>query len=243
MRKGSILFICLLLLLSLLLPLSTFADTQTENLESRVLETFDPDTKTTDWLVVGSKFTSEGYPEQVYTKSWPEALYGANLENKDYEVLGIHVKWDRKGYNNIEIIPVKKDDEGNVVPNPIPIPGMVKKLDLWVWCSRFNYYMDVHVRDSAGVVHVLRLGDLNSIGWKNFSVAFPGSIKQSGLHVPFLKSLELVKFVIWTKPEESVSDFYVYLDQVKVLTDLFITRFDGDNLANSKKVQEVWGGK
>ncbi len=243
MRKGSILLICLLLLLSLLLPVAVLADSQTVNLESKVLETFDPDTRTTDWLVIGSKFTTKGYPKQVYTKAWPEALYGANLENKDYQVLGIHVKWDRKGYNNIEIIPVKKDDKGNVVPNPIPIPGDVKNLDLWVWCSNYDYYMDVHLRDANGIVHVLRLGSLNSVGWKNLSTTIPGYIRQSARHVPFLKSLELVKLVIWTKPEEKVNDYYVYIDQIKVLTDMFITRFDGDRLANPKNVQKVWGGK
>ncbi len=243
MRKGSILLICLLLLLSLLLPVQVLADSQTVNLELKVLETFDPDTRTTDWLVVGSKFTTKGYPKQVYTKAWPEALYGANLENKDYQVLGVHVKWDRKGYNNIEIIPVKKDDKGNVVPNPIPIPGDVKKLDLWVWCSRYDYYMDVHLRDANGVVHVLRLGSLNAIGWKNLSTDIPGYIRQTATHVPFLKSLELVKLVIWTKPVERVNDYYVYIDQIKVLTDMFITRFDGDSLASPKSVQKVWEGK
>ncbi len=243
MRKGSILLICLLLLLSLLLPVSVLADSRTINLESKILESFDPDTRTTDWLVVGSKFTTEGYPKQVYTKAWPEALYGANLENNDYQVLGVHVKWNRKGYNNVEIIPVKKDGDGNIVPNPISIPGEVKNLDLWVWCSRFDYYMDVHLRDTEGVVHVLRLGNLNKVGWINFNTNIPGVIRQNAQHVPFLKNLELVKFVIWTKPEENVSDFYVYLDQVKVLTDMFITRFDGDSLASSKKVQEVWEGK
>ena len=243
MRKGSILLICLMLLLSLLLPVGVLADSQTVNLESKVLETFDPGTKTTDWLVVGSKFTTKGYPKQVYTKAWTEALYGANLENKDYQVLGIHVKWDRKGYNNIEIIPVKKDDKGNIVPNPIPIPGDVKNLDLWVWCSRYDYYMDVHLRDANGVVHVLRLGSLNAVGWKNLSTDIPTYIRQSAVHVPFLKNLELVKLVIWTKPEEKVNDYYVYIDQIKVLTDMFITRFDGDSLASPKSIQKVWEGK
>ncbi len=243
MRKGSILLICLMLLLSLLLPVGVLADSQTVNLESKILETFDPGTKTTDWLVVGSKFTTKGYPKQVYTKAWPEALYGANLENKDYQVLGIHVKWDRKGYNNIEIIPVKKDDKGNIVPNPIPIPGDVKNLDLWVWCSRYDYYMDVHLRDADGVVHVLRLGSLNAVGWKNLSTNIPGYIRQRAVHVPFLKSLELVKLVIWTKPEERVNDYYVYIDQIKVLTDMFITRFDGDSLASPTSIQKVWEGK
>ena len=46
--------------------------------------------------------------------------------------------------------------------------------------------------------------------------------------------------VLWTKPQENVSGFNIYLDQVKILTDTFVTRFDGDDLANPDKVQEIW---
>jgi hypothetical protein len=31
------------------------------------------------------------------------------------------------------------------------------------------------------------------------------------------------------------------LDQIKVLTDMFIDRFDGDALAQPGKVQDIWG--
>ncbi len=42
---------------------------------------------------------------------------------------------------------------------------------------------------------------------------------------------------MWTRPEEKVDNFYIYFDQIKVLTDIFISRFDGDNLANQESVQ------
>jgi len=240
MRKGSILIICLAVLFLLVLPTVT-ADTATENLESRILESFDPDSRTTDWMVVGSKFITEGFPKQTYTKAWPEAVFGSNSEGKDLEVLGINAKWDRKGYNNIEIIPVKKDADGNMVANPIPIPGRVKKLDMWVWCSDFNYYFEVHLKDTNGVVHVLNMGSLQRVGWNNYYTNIPGYISQSGQYVPYIKSLELVKIVIWTKPSENVSNFFVYFDQIKVLTDTFISRFDGDDLAAQGKSSEIWG--
>ncbi len=240
MRKGSILIICLTVLFLLVLP-SVMADSATENLESMVLESFDPESRTTDWLVVGSKFTTEGYPKQTYTEAFPEAVFGSNPDDKDLQVLGINVKWDRKGYNNIEIIPVKKDDDGNVVPNPISVPGRVQKLDLWVWCSDFDYYFEVHVRDTKGVIHVLNMGSLAKIGWNNFFTNIPSRIVQTGHYVPHLKSLELVKIVVWTKPIENVSDYYVYFDQIKVLTDTFITRFDGDDLAGQGSSEKIWG--
>ena len=242
MRKGSILIICLTVLFLLVLP-SVMADSATENLESKILESFDPENRTTDWLVVGSKFITEGFPKQTYTEAWPEAVYGSNSDGMDLQVLGINVKWDRKGYNNIEIIPVKEDEDGNIVPNPISIPGRVRKLDLWVWCSDFDYYLEAHVRDTRGVIHVLHLGGLARIGWNNFYADIPNRIAQTGQYVPFLKSLELVKFVVWTKPTENVSDYYIYFDQIKVLTDTFITRFDGDDLAGRGSAEKIWGGE
>lgn len=240
MRKGSILIICLTVLFLLVLP-SAMADSATENLESRILESFDPESRATEWLVVGSKFTTEGFPKQTYTEAWPEAIFGSNTDGTDRQVLGINVKWDRKGYNNIEIIPVKKDDEGNVVPNPISIPGRVQKLDMWVWCSDFDYYFEVHVRDTNGVIHVLNMGSLARVGWNNFYTNIPSRIAQTGQYVPFLKTLELVKIVVWTKPAENVSNYFIYFDQIKVLTDTFITRFDGDSLAGKNSAVEIWG--
>ena len=240
MRKGSILIICLTVLFLLVLP-SVMADSATENLESKILESFDPENRTTDWLVVGSKFITEGFPKQTYTGAWPEALYGSNTEGRDLQVLGINVKWDRMGYNNIEIIPVKEGEDGNTVPNPIPIPGRAQRLDLWVWCSDFDYYLEIHLRDTKGVIHVLHMGELAKIGWNNFSTNIPGRISQTGQYVPFLKSLELVKFVLWTKPDENVSNYYVYFDQIKILTDIFVTRFDGDSLTRQENVEKIWG--
>jgi Flagellar filament outer layer protein Flaa len=240
MRKGSILIICLTVFFLLVLP-SVMADSATENLESRILESFDPENRTSDWLVVGSKFTTEGFPKQTYTEAWPEAIFGSNQDEKDLQVLGVNVKWDRKGYNYIEIIPVKEDADGNTVPNPISIPGRAKKLDLWVWCSDFDFYFEVHIRDTNGVVHVLNMGSLAEIGWNNFYTEIPGRIAQTGNYVPFLKTLELVKVVIWTKPTENVSNFFVYFDQIKVLTDTFITRFDGDDLASQGSEAKIWG--
>ncbi len=240
MRKGSILIICLTVLFLLVLP-SVMADSATENLESRILESFDPDSRATDWLVVGSKFTTEGFPKQTYTEAWPEAVYGSNNEGLDLQVLGVNMKWDRKGYNNFEVIPVTKDDEGKVIPNPISIPGRVKKLDLWVWCSDFDYYLEVHLRDTNGVIHVLNMGGLAKVGWNNFSTPIPNRIAQSGQYIPYIKSLELVKFVVWTKPTENVSNYFIYFDQIKVLTDTFITRFDGDELAGKDSAAKIWG--
>jgi len=230
------------MLLLLLVPALSVAqrDGQTVNLESRVLESFDPDGRTTDWMVRGSKFVTEGYPKKAYAEAWPEALYGANKEGRELEVLGAQFKFDKQGYNYVEFIPVTENEEGNRVPNPINIPGRAKQFDLWVWGADFDYYLEAHLKDHRGIVHTLKLGSLNFVGWKNLRVDIPGYIPQSSDHVPYLETLRLVKLVVWTKPTESVQNCYIYFDQIKVLTDMFIDRFDGDGLASPERVQEIW---
>lgn len=231
---------CLLMLLLLLTPTILVGDEKTLNLESKILESFDPDTRATEWLIQGSKFITEDYPKKAYAETWPEALHGSNLEQLDLAVLGVHFKFDRQGYNFIEIIPVKQNEEGETVHNPIEIPGRVQQLDLWAWGSDFDYYMEAHIRDHRGVVHVLYLGNLNYVGWKNLRVDFPSYIPQSQAYTPYLAGLQLEKLVVWTKPQERVHDCYLYIDQIKVLTDTFVSRFDGDMLTRPETVQEIW---
>jgi len=215
------------------------ADEVTTNLVSAVLDNFDQPDKSV-WIVQASKFATKGFPETTFVKAWPDALYGANKDKKDLYALGVHAKFDRKAYNSLELIPAKKGDGGKLVPNPIMIPGRAKALDLWIWGSNYNYYMDVHIRDFQGVDHVLSLGDLAFQGWRNLNVLIPTSIPQARRHIPRYQGLELTKLVIWTRPTESVEEFYVFIDQVKVLTDMFESRFDGDNLADQDYLKEVW---
>jgi len=224
----------------LVLSLAAFADEVTLNLTSSVLESFDaPDKQAWQWVVQGSKFATDGYPQMVYAPKWPDALWGKNKQNQTLQCLGIHAKFDRKAYNSIEIIPTKEQD-GKRVAYPIPIPGRAKTLDMWVWGSNHNYYMQAHIRDFQGVDHVLELGSINFVGWKNLSVSLPNNVPQAVRYIPRYKGLELTKLVIWTRPEEKVDDFYCYIDQIKVLTDLFESRFDGDELADTDVVNDMW---
>ena len=216
------------------------ADETTQNLTSVVLESFDEAAAVQQWIVTGSKFTTKDYPQTMYLKTWPEALFGLNKDNKQLYSLGIHGRFDRKAYNYLEIIPAKKGSDGKLAPAPIAIPGRARSVDVWVWGSNFDYYMDVHLRDYMGVDHTLRLGDLSFEGWKDLSADIPGSISQSRKYIPKFAGLELTEFVIWTRPNERVDDFYVFLDQVKVLTDMFESRFDGDNLADLDTLNQLW---
>jgi hypothetical protein len=214
------------------------------NLESRVLESFNGDSGYV-WRVSASKFKTENegevFPKVAYIATWPNAVHGNNREGLDLKSLGVWGRFDRKGYNWIDVYPVAKDAPADAPAAEIPIPGRASMLDMWVWGSNFNYYMEAYVRDFKGVVHVINLGELNFEGWKNLRINIPTSIPQSKNTLPKRQGLTLVKFRVWTRPAERVDGFYIYFDQIKVLTDTFESLFDGGELADPERVQELWG--
>ena len=46
--------------------------------------------------------------------------------------------------------------------------------------------------------------------------------------------------MVWTLPHERVDDFFIYIDHMKTLTDTFVVRFDGDDLSDAEKINEIW---
>jgi hypothetical protein len=221
--------------------MSVMAQENTYTPVVRPLITFDDQAKMTNWIVQGSKFATQGFPQhKIINGVFPEAVYGRNKENRDLNCLGIHSKFDRKGYNYIEIIPATKDGSGNLVPTSIPIVGRVQRMDLWVWGSNYNYTMDIFLRDYRGIDHVLHLGLLQFIGWRDLSVEVPHSIPQERRYVPQYQGLELTKLVIWTAPDEKVDDSYIYIDQLTILTDTHQMRFDGEALADPDYSNQLW---
>ena len=240
MKHGSFKAFCVIVLLFAAV-FSSFADDTFINWESRVLESFNGDSDYT-WKTDSSKFItktdSTTYPVTTYVAAWPIQAFGANTGGDPIKSFGIHGRFDRRGYNWIDIYPVKKG--GDDTPAEIPIPGRVNSIDMWVWSANLNYYIEVYLRDHDGIVHALKLGDIGFGGWRNLRVNIPSSIHQYQRILPQYAGLTFVKFRLWTQPAERVNDFYVYFKQLKVLTDMFETYFDGNDLANPAKIQELW---
>jgi len=241
MKRDSFKIICLIVW-ACITVFSGFSQEKTISFETRVLESFNGDSDYT-WKTDASRFITktddETFPKLLYVDAWPVAVFGYNRNgDQDIKSLGINGRFDRKGYNWIDVYPVKSDDEEN--PAEIPIPGRVHNLDMWVWGSNLKYYIEVFLRDYTGVVHTLRLGDITYAGWKNLSVNVPGNIPQGKRILPAYAGLTFVKFRIWTTPSERVSNFYIYFKQFKVLTDIFENLFDGNDLADPQHVDQLW---
>jgi len=255
MVRGSTVLLCLVVLTCLLIS-PVFADRSTEDLQSKIIERFDSPTADAEgkyefqqnhrWIVRGSKFITEGYPKFSWVKTWPNALFpdlvAGSKESDSLHALGIKAAFNRKGYNYLEIIPVEEKDgaDGLPVEKPIPIPGRVKLLDFWAYGSNLKYYLEIQLKDYRGMIHTLYAGDLTYSGWRNLKVEIPSGIPQEVPSNPSRRGIELVKLVLWTYPDEIVVPFDIYFDQIKVLTDMFESPYDGSTLADPKRSADLW---
>jgi hypothetical protein len=245
MKQGSFKAVCLMLLATMAIG-AAFGDDITMNSTSVILESFDGDSPYV-WKVAGSKFATktdeDSWPKSSSIAAFPQALFGLNREEKDLRSLGIWGKFDRQGYNWIDIYPVEADGGDDAGPFEIPMPGRLQNMDIWVWGSNFDYTLEAYFRDHNGVIHIVPMGRLNFQGWRNVQARIPANIPQTKRILPSLAPLRLVKFRVWTPPYEPVGDFRIYFDQFKVLTDTFDSLYDGNELAMPERIQELWNGE
>jgi len=259
MKHSSIKAVCLVVVLAFITVLSSYAqDDRNADLTSIILEKFGGDTTHEwdegryprsyefSWALEASKFTTTStdengnevkYPVSAYVTAWPYALFGYNRDGREIKSFGIHGRFDRRGYNWIDIYPVGSDGQ---TPFEIPLPGRVRYLDLWVWGSNFNYSMEAYVRDYQGTIHLINMGSINYAGWRTLRANIPSYIQQGKRTLPRMAQMKFVKFRMWTHPSENVGDFYVYLNQFKVLTNTLESQFDGDELSDPDYMPQLW---
>jgi hypothetical protein len=245
MKQTSFKIICLIVW-ACITVFSSHAEQATMALETRILETFNGDGESPYvWRTQASRFISNvddvQYPLLTYVDAWPIAAFGYNrsADSPPIRSLGIHGKFDRQGYNWIDLYPVLADDPDER-PYEISVPGKIQNMDVWVWGSNLRFYIEVYFRDYMGVVHALKLGDISYTGWRNLRVNIPTNIRQSRRVLPAHTGLSFVKFRIWTQPVERVDNFYIYFKQLKILTDVFDALFDGNDLADPQNVERLW---
>jgi len=240
MKQTSFKIICLIIW-ACITVFSGFAD-DTVSYESFILESFNGDDDNPYiWKTDTSRFITGGFPVTTYVEAWPIAVFGYNRAQNSTPLrsFGINGRFDRMGYNWVDLYPVLSDD-ADEKPYEIPIPGQVINLDMWVWGANLRYYIEVFVRDYRGVVHALRLGDISFLGWRNLRVNVPNNIVQTRRTLPSYAGLSFVKFRIWTQPVERVDNFYIYFKQLRVLTNTFQNLFDGNELADPDYVDTLW---
>lgn len=237
MRDGRLLRICMSALFVLLAASLVGQETPT-NIQTEVIEDF---TGANDirWTARGSRMIAEGYPRSGYLATGPDALY-RRRPDEERSSFGVNAAFNRTGFNYLQLVPVGVDENGEEIPTGIPIPGTAQTIDMWVWGSNRNMYVDAHLRDYRGVEHVIRMGDIAYDGWRNLRAHIPARIPQTSTTLPRFRELELTRLVVWTRPGTPVENFYVYVDEIRVLTDLYESPYDGEELADPEYVEELW---
>lgn len=181
-------------------------------------------------------------------KGTPGGPWGLALpDDKKKQCLGLKTGFKTKGYNFVEILPPVYKTEiypslknlfNAPIPNPnnqrfIPMPGKVQSVDVWVAGRNFRYTVEVHLKDYNGFTYALEMGKINYAGWRNLSKNMPGYIPQEEKYLPKEKPLRFVKFVVRSDPDERANKVYIYFDHMKVITDVYIERFDGDDIKDT----------
>ncbi len=243
MKNFFILILNVLLILNINFLKAQSLSERVTYMQTPVLEDFESQERSKQW-VIGN--TSPNVDRDITSvkpiKGGPWAL--AIPKDKKQLCLGVKTGFKSRGYNFIEVLPpiyktslykgiqVLFPDE---IPNPnqerfLPIPGRCRTIDMWVAGRNYRYTLEIWLKDFNGFVYALNMGKLDYPGWRDLSVRIPGYINQDEKYIPREKPLKIMKFVLRADPDERAERFYVYFDQLKVFTDVFIQRYDGDDI-------------
>ncbi|MBR4372944.1 MAG: flagellar filament protein FlaA [Treponema sp.] len=145
----------------------------------------------------------------------------------DTKVLGVKVEFFHRGVNSFYIRSTR----------PIPIEGVTKTISLWVAGRNMDHSLSVLVQDYYGNNFELYVGSLGFSGWKKMQVAVPptpdgehGIIQQSA-YDGIRPGLRIVGFRVDCNPMLARGTYYVYLDDLRAVTDLYdIENRDEDDM-------------
>jgi Flagellar filament outer layer protein Flaa len=149
----------------------------------------------------------------------------AGLSEQDTTVLGVKVIFFRRGFNRFTITPLR----------PIPVEGVVKTLSMWVVGRNTNHVLNVDIRGIDGRLAELPIGPLNFTGWKQLTVAIPETVTQQDFHYSDRSGIEIEGFSVDTAPLEAYGSYYLYLDDLTAVTDLF-----GQQQRNVDDMSDAW---
>ncbi len=140
-----------------------------------------------------------------------------DLQLQDNKVLGVKVSYYRRGHSSFEVRPVKA----------LPVEGIAKTASVWVIGRSFPHVMNLLVEDFWGHQFEIYVGKLNHSGWKLMTVAIPPQgasgqgIIQKDYHYGTSMGLKIVGFRIDCDPAEAYGHYYIYFDDLRVVSDLY----------------------
>jgi hypothetical protein len=210
------LFFVLLAVVALLTGVSYgHSDNQSKNVTSIAIEDFDQ-----LWTWKAKPGTIDEAKAQIkIIDSGAELalLYPEEEKGKTRKSLGFKCGFLHRGYNWVEFYP----------PGVIELPGKSKQIQIWVCGMKYNYTLEIYVEDYRGMIHKIEMGSLYFSGWRSLTRDLPSYIPQEEENYPKDRPLRITKIVVRADPYERIDRFYVYFDQIKVITDVYSEQFDG----------------
>jgi hypothetical protein len=161
----------------------------------------------------------EGRPAGSAAEPTADPRYvGQDPKTVDKYVFGVRTDFYSRGYNEIRIN----------AKRPVPIEGITKTVSVWIAGRNYNHVLWLELKDFFGNSYELPMGKLNFQGWKKLAVAIPPQnpdgrtgIVQRNFHYTSHMGLKVVGFRIECDPEEAFGTYYIYLDDLRAVTDLF----------------------
>ena len=145
------------------------------------------------------------------------------INEQDTRVLAVKVDFYHRGVVDFSLHPTA----------PIPVPGISKTISVWVAGRNFNHTLKVLLEDYFGNKMELTVGSLTFMGWKKLTVAVPPAIVQTDYHFTYKDGIKITGFLVECDPMEAMGTYYLYLDDIRVVTDLFgEARRDADDMSD-----------
>jgi hypothetical protein len=156
----------------------------------------------------------------------------ADLNIPDRYVLGTRVDFLHRGHTEFTLYPIR----------PIPVEGITKTISVWVAGRNYNHELHILVEDFFGRPFELYMGRLNFQGWKQLAVAIPpqadnglNGIVQRNYYYNNRMGIKIIGFKVKCDPMEALGNYYIYLDDLRAVTDLF-----AENSRDPDDMMDAW---
>jgi hypothetical protein len=133
------------------------------------------------------------------------------INEQDTRVLGVRVDFYHRGVVSFAVHPTA----------PIPVAGISKTVSIWIAGRNFNHTLKLLIDDYFGRPMELTVGKLTFMGWKKLTIAVPPTITQTDYHFTYKDGIKITGFKIECDPLEAMGTYYMYFDDIRVVTDLF----------------------
>lgn len=170
-----------------------------------------------DGFWAGSMMRDDGYISLRRFEGSPadkkpvEGETAAQIAETDKFVLGAKIEHLHRAVTSFSISPTQ----------PLPIPGITKTISVWVVGRNVKHQLYVILDDQFGNRAKVPLGDLAFTGWKKLTAAIPPNIRQADPRYPSKTGISLRSFEVETDPAETYGTYYLYLDDLRAVSDLF----------------------